>query len=65
MAVKLVKAELKDAELIWKMQLKAFEDLLAIYQDFDLSPGNEPLSKVEARLRMLETHSMAFWNRFR
>jgi len=56
MAVKLVKAEIADAELIWKMQLESFKDLLEKYQDYDLSPGNEPLEKVKRRFLMHETH---------
>lgn len=31
---------MQDAESIWGMQLKAFEELLERYQDFDVSPGN-------------------------
>ena len=30
---------------VWKMQIKAFEDLLQKYQDHDMSPGAEPIEK--------------------
>ncbi len=32
------------------MQKRAFRSLLDKYSDFDTNPGNEPISKVEARL---------------
>ena len=56
MAVKLVIAEIADAECIWQMQIEAFKDLLETYQDYDLSPGNEAFEKVRRRFLMPETH---------
>lgn len=43
MKIDLVRATLKDAEVLWKMQLDCFAELLKKYQDFDTSPGNEKL----------------------
>jgi len=51
MSLSLRRASLNDAELIWKMQIRSFQELLAKYQDMDTSPGNEPLSKVILRLK--------------
>lgn len=44
--ISLTKAELKDAETIYKMQIKSFMPLLEKYQDFDTSPASEPLDKM-------------------
>ena len=43
MNVKLIKATQENASELHKMQLIAFKPLLEKYQDYDLSPGNEPL----------------------
>ena len=56
MNVELVRAKMADAEVLWRMQRIAFADLLERYQDFDLSPGNEPLEKVQWRLSLPATH---------
>ena len=56
MEVELVRVSIEDAELVWNMQLKAFEALLIKYQDFDVSPGNEPLEKVIERLKQPFTY---------
>lgn len=48
--MKLKKATLSDAETIWRMQTDAFAELLARYQDFDRSPGNEPFEKIQQRI---------------
>ena len=34
---------------VWEMQIKAFEDLLEKYQDFDMSPGAEPFENILAK----------------
>ena len=47
--VKLVPVQKKDIELLWRMQVEAFTDLLDKYQDFDLSPAAESIDKVIAR----------------
>ncbi len=39
----------EDVETVWKMQVKAFSDLLEKYQDYDMSPAAEDLDKVLAR----------------
>jgi len=49
MTVSLVKATHEDIDQIHAMQLIAFKPLLEKYQDYDISPGNEPRSRVEER----------------
>ena len=39
----------KDMLTVWKMQIKAFSDLLEKYQDYDTSPAAESIEKVMAR----------------
>ena len=46
MNVRLRKADASEIELIWKMQIEAFSDLLKKYRDFDTSPGNEGIEKI-------------------
>ena len=48
--IKLVKANIADAEELLKMQKTAFEELLNKYEDYETSPANEPLEKVIKRL---------------
>ncbi len=48
--MKLIRADINDAEMIWKMQVAAFADLLSKYQDYDTSPANESIKKIEMRL---------------
>lgn len=50
MKINLTLATVKDAELIWKMQVKSFAQLLEKYQDFDTSPANESIEKVIWRI---------------
>ena len=47
----LIKADVKDDALIWKMQKTAFAELFAKYGDADTNPANEPLEKVTDRLK--------------
>ena len=47
--IKLQEATRDNLERLWKMQILAFEDLLARYRDFDLSPGAESLLKLSLR----------------
>ncbi|MEY8382502.1 GNAT family N-acetyltransferase [Christensenellaceae bacterium 44-20] len=54
--VALIRAGAGDAEQLWSMQTEAFSGLLAKYQDFETSPGNEPLQKVRQRLAQSETY---------
>ncbi|MDU6629573.1 MAG: GNAT family N-acetyltransferase [Lachnoanaerobaculum sp.] len=49
MAITLKKATKADIETIWKMQVKAFTELLDKYQDFDMSPATESLEKIIAK----------------
>ena len=49
MKIKLVEVTKDDIETVWRMQIDAFKGLLEKYQDYDLSPGAEPLEKVVAR----------------
>ncbi len=48
-------AELKDADRIHEMKIEAFVPLLKKYEDFDLSPANEPLEKVEKQISQLDS----------
>ena len=51
MDISLLKAELKDAEIIHTMQIKSFMPLFEKYQDFHTSPATEPLEKVNDRIK--------------
>ena len=48
--MRLVRANVSDCEKIWSMQLEAFADLLAKYQDYETSPGNESKERIKAKL---------------
>ena len=45
MNVALVRVSVDDTEKIWAMQIKAFQNLLEKYQDFETSPANETKEK--------------------
>ena len=49
MGVSLVKVNREDLETVWRMQIDAFSELLARYQDYDMSPGAEKIDKIIAR----------------
>ena len=49
MSVTLRQAKRDEVQKIWEMQIEAFRELLEKYQDYDLSPGAEPVDKVIAR----------------
>lgn len=51
MEVKLLRAGIEDVEELHAMQIRSFRELLDKYQDFDTSPGCEPIDKIEFRLR--------------
>ena len=51
MEITLLRANIDDAEELHAMQVEAFKELLEKYQDFDTSPANESVEKVEARLQ--------------
>lgn len=48
--MKLVRANIQDAENIWMMQIAAFQDLYAKYQDPETNPATETLEKTIIRL---------------
>jgi predicted acetyltransferase len=50
MIMRLVRANVSDCEKIWSLQIEAFADLLAKYQDYETSPGNEPKENIQAKL---------------
>jgi RimJ/RimL family protein N-acetyltransferase len=52
MGITLVKVTREDLETVWRMQIDAFSELLNRYQDYDLSPGAEPVDKIVARYEM-------------
>lgn len=52
MGITLVKVTREDLETVWRMQLDAFSELLNRYQDYDLSPGAEPIDNIIARFEM-------------
>ncbi len=56
MKITLRKAGPEDAELIWKMQVEAFKELLVKYEDYDLNPAAEPLNKTIMRLNQSFTY---------
>ena len=49
--VKLVRATLSDANLLWQMQKEAFSSLLERYQDYDTNPGAESLDRILDKLK--------------
>lgn len=56
MEITLVRATIQDAENLWKMQIVAFQDLYAKYQDPETSPATETLDKIIMRLEQPFTH---------
>lgn len=56
MEIKLLRANAGDAKELHAMQTAAFRELLEKYQDFDTSPANEPVEKVEGRLKQEFTY---------
>ena len=46
----------KECEKLWRMQVEAFSDLLEKYRDYDISPANEPMSRVMERLEQPFTY---------
>ena len=56
MEIRLLRAGVEDAEELHAMQVKSFRELFEKYQDFDTSPANESVEKVEARLKQNFTY---------
>ena len=54
--IKLIRAGITDAERIWNMQIRCFQEQYKRYQDHDTNPANEPVSKVQDRLKQPETY---------
>lgn len=53
--LKLLRAGLGDAQKLHVMQARAFQELFDKYQDFDTSPANEGIEKIESRLKQEST----------
>lgn len=56
MEIKLIRAGVKDAERLWKMQVEAFAEMYRTYQDTETSPATEPLGKMVDRLKQPFTY---------
>lgn len=56
MIINLERIEIKDAEKLWAMQVKAFEDLYNKYQDTETSPATEKVEKIIMRLKQSFTY---------
>ena len=49
MDIELLPVMQEDIEMVWKMQVEAFSELLEKYQDYDTNPAAEEMDKVIAR----------------
>ena len=56
MEVRLVRINIEDAEKLWKMQVKAFQNLYEKYQDTETSPATESMDKILMRLKQPFTY---------
>lgn len=56
MEVKLVRIGVEEAETLWSMQVRAFADLYAKYQDTETSPAAESVDKIRMRLNQSFTY---------
>jgi GNAT superfamily N-acetyltransferase len=54
--MRLVRAGINDCGRIWSMQTAAFRELLEKYRDYETSPGNETMERIEAKLRDVNTY---------
>lgn len=54
--MKLIRANLNDAERIWRMQVQAFSKLYEKYKDTETSPAMEPIEKTQTRLEQPFTY---------
>lgn len=54
--MKLIRASINDAELLWKMQVDAFYELYEKYQDEKTSPATEDVARVVMRLNQSVTY---------
>ena len=56
MDLKLIRADVNDAERLWQMQVEAFMEMYNKYQDTETSPATEPLDKMIERLKQPFTY---------
>lgn len=56
MNIELYRATIKDAQQLWEMQVKSFQQLLDKYHDYETSPASEPIEKMIARLEQKDTY---------
>ena len=56
MEIDLIRIGIEEAEKLWKMQVKAFEDLYKKYQDTETSPATERIEKIIMRLEQPFTY---------
>ena len=56
MSIMLKRVEISDCEKLWKMQVEAFSEMLEKYRDYETSPANEPIRRVEERLKQPFTY---------
>ena len=56
MSITLKRISSDECEKLWKMQVEAFTELLEKYHDYDISPANEPMSRVMERLEQSITY---------
>ena len=56
MDLKLIRADVKDAERLWQMQVVAFTEMYNRYQDTDTSPATEPVDRMVERLKQPFTY---------
>lgn len=54
--MELIRIGIQDAKKLWKMQIAAFQDLYAKYQDPETSPATETLEKTMTRLEQPYTY---------
>lgn len=56
MSITLKRIGADECEKLWKMQVEAFTELLEKYHDYDISPANEPMSRVMERFEQSFTY---------
>lgn len=54
--MELIRASLTDAQQLWEMQVKSFQQLLDKYQDYETNPASESVDRVLARLEQKHTY---------
>lgn len=56
MEIRLIRAKIEEAGILWEMQVKSFQKLLDKYQDFETNPASESVDKVRGRLKQKNTY---------